>query len=683
MPRPFNFPGRAEPPARPPRTPRRTGALRLTALLAAALVAACGGDGDDAAVLNADADSARMAWNTSVTVDVLANDSSNGGPVTVASVAEPAHGTAAMVDGRLVYTPEPGWFGVETVTYTASGAGIQAAVPVRIAVQARMTLAGTAADAPLAQAAVKVAVGDDEFSTTTDADGRWRVEVTADDQADVVRIEATGTGAQSTVKLVGYAGTAGAVAEDIDAAGVVSAADEPGLDVSHMSTAIAALISRGKEGAPKTGEALDTALATVSPDAVATLATLLQQIIDHGEPLPAGQADTWAFALDAGAARALRDRLTDSGQWWGALSSTLDEAPAVPFVRPAEGDASVVLHGGGQSELWLLRADGTGTASTGEGSRGITWRVTAGDLAVSYVQPWSRGEYMSFDPQTSTQVLVRGEVTGMRVRLIGGGRLVLRSFLQSETIAEGPRSGELLLADEASPWQPAALAADLGAYPLESAELASGTRWAGAVLRAPASRFDGLAADVMLVRSASRARLELAGVERTMSTADGGFSLKDDAGNEWRYTRLLPASADGLETWLVQGRIGTPQAWAVVVPMARLARPYTPVAADLARTWLFEPDGFGQPYTVQLNADGSGVLAGSNGSWALRPDGEVRMSSPWSEGVDTVIQWWPVALADGRLLVLFNQQFPPSGQGPATDADSQRGRTLLAFQAAP
>ncbi|WP_046111622.1 Ig-like domain-containing protein [Aquincola tertiaricarbonis] len=668
----------------PARRRWRTGAPFCVAWLAAALVAGCGGDGDDAAVLNADADSATMPWNTSVTVDVLANDSSNDGPVTVASVAEPEHGTAAMVDGRLVYTPEPGWFGVETVTYTASGAGIQVAVPVRIAVQARMTLAGTVADAPLARAAVKVAVGDDEFGTTTDADGRYRVEVTADAQADVVRIEATGTGMQATVRLVGYAGTAGAVAEDIDAAGVVSAADEPGLDVSHVSTAIAALISRGKDGAPKTGEALDAALATVSPEAALMVATLLQQVIDHGQPLPAGHADTWAFALDASATRARRNEMMVDGSWWSALSDTMDRAPAVPFTGPATGEATLVVQDVyGPGELWLLRADGGGTATAPEGTRDLRWQVQDGDLSVSYAQP--RLDYTTWapDPQTQEMLRVNVETTGLRLRLVSGRQLAVSSRLQRQTVSEGPRSGEVLLAAQAEPWQPASVATALDAYPVEAADLAPGTRWAGAVLRAPSSSFDGLAADVLQVESATRARLELAGVERTLSVADGSFSLKDNTGAEWRYTRLRPATADGLESWLVQGRIGTPTAWAAVVPIAPLAKRYTPTAADLARAWDFDPDGAYGRWRITLQADGTASVYDAAGRWTLQTDGQAHIVRPDSGGYEQVIQWWPLALADGRMVVLQNEQYLPTGEVPASDAAVTRYRTLTVVEAAP
>ncbi len=54
-----------------------------------------------------------------VTIDVIANDSDpEGDDFTVTSVADPANGTAEIVDGKIVYTPDADFFGDETFTYT-------------------------------------------------------------------------------------------------------------------------------------------------------------------------------------------------------------------------------------------------------------------------------------------------------------------------------------------------------------------------------------------------------------------------------------------------------------------------------------------------------------------------------------------------------------------------------------
>ena len=55
----------------------------------------------------------------SVTIDVLANDSDpNGDAISLVSVANPAHGSATIVAGKVVYTPDGAFHGVDTFAYT-------------------------------------------------------------------------------------------------------------------------------------------------------------------------------------------------------------------------------------------------------------------------------------------------------------------------------------------------------------------------------------------------------------------------------------------------------------------------------------------------------------------------------------------------------------------------------------
>src|SRR5665648_557329 len=59
--------------------------------------------------------------DTSVLVDVLGTDTDpDGGALSVVSVTQPAHGSVAIMDTRLVYTPEAGYTGTVTVTYVLS-----------------------------------------------------------------------------------------------------------------------------------------------------------------------------------------------------------------------------------------------------------------------------------------------------------------------------------------------------------------------------------------------------------------------------------------------------------------------------------------------------------------------------------------------------------------------------------
>jgi uncharacterized repeat protein (TIGR01451 family) len=78
----------------------------------------------------AGADTASTAAGVAVTVTVTANDSDpDGDPLTVTGAGTPAHGTAVLnADGTVTYTPQAGFTGADTFTYTVSD-GSPAAPP--------------------------------------------------------------------------------------------------------------------------------------------------------------------------------------------------------------------------------------------------------------------------------------------------------------------------------------------------------------------------------------------------------------------------------------------------------------------------------------------------------------------------------------------------------------------------
>ena len=66
-------------------------------------------------------DTATLQANQSATINVLANDTSAGGTLNSASikiVVPPAHGTAVVMNGKVVYTPTMGYSGLDTFQYS-------------------------------------------------------------------------------------------------------------------------------------------------------------------------------------------------------------------------------------------------------------------------------------------------------------------------------------------------------------------------------------------------------------------------------------------------------------------------------------------------------------------------------------------------------------------------------------
>ncbi|MBU1048687.1 tandem-95 repeat protein [Candidatus Bipolaricaulota bacterium] len=91
-------------------------------------------------------DSAITDEGNPTTILPLLNDSDpDGDPLTIESVSSPDHGTVEIISGQLVYTPDPGFDGVDTFTYTVSdGRGGTSTSTVFVAV-------APVNDAPIAQ----------------------------------------------------------------------------------------------------------------------------------------------------------------------------------------------------------------------------------------------------------------------------------------------------------------------------------------------------------------------------------------------------------------------------------------------------------------------------------------------------------------------------------------------------
>lgn len=69
------------------------------------------------------ADTAVSDQGRPVTIDVVANDTlAVAGQGALTAVGAPAHGTATIVGGKVVYTPRPGYSGTDTFTYTLTDA---------------------------------------------------------------------------------------------------------------------------------------------------------------------------------------------------------------------------------------------------------------------------------------------------------------------------------------------------------------------------------------------------------------------------------------------------------------------------------------------------------------------------------------------------------------------------------
>ncbi|MGB0867674.1 MAG: Ig-like domain-containing protein, partial [Granulosicoccaceae bacterium] len=74
-------------------------------------------------VVEALGDSVSLHQNTETTIDVLANDSDPvGGGLTLSAVSAASNGSAVIKDNQVVYTPNPGFVGTDSFSYTVTDA---------------------------------------------------------------------------------------------------------------------------------------------------------------------------------------------------------------------------------------------------------------------------------------------------------------------------------------------------------------------------------------------------------------------------------------------------------------------------------------------------------------------------------------------------------------------------------
>jgi len=117
---------------------------------------------------DANADSATTAYNTEVTVDVVANDTDpEGDTLSVKSYTQPAHGTVTQTDSKLTYAPEDGFSGTDTFNYTVTDGALDDSTTVTITVDEKPNTAPDAKD-DSATTAYNEAVTIDVLANDTD-----------------------------------------------------------------------------------------------------------------------------------------------------------------------------------------------------------------------------------------------------------------------------------------------------------------------------------------------------------------------------------------------------------------------------------------------------------------------------------------------------------------------------------
>ncbi len=550
----------------------------------ATLIAGCGGgDGTTAApaTINAAADARTMDWNSPATIDVLANDTASRGALTLTSVSGAQHGSAAISDGKIVYTPTAGFYGVEKLSYTVSAAGgTTATADATVTVEAVMTLNGNASDNPIAGGTVAATVGGKTFQASTNANGDYSLVLRSSSPADFVTLVASGSGTQAPVKLASLVGDVASLSQSASA-GQVSMAAVPSLGVTHITSAFMALAAKSNGGvAPTSAQQLKDLTPKVDVDDVMRLATAIKLTADKGVPLPAGVSDTLAMVnSDAGvsavytAAASISPTLASDTR--AAIVTTVT-APTGVFSLNGLNERTSVY----RDFTITYRADGTGTMSGRLGEHALTWKADGALVNIVYAKP------TDYDYAVGSGVTVNGvpitesiheHTSGMQILKVINEATIKYGEIGTVTWSSGANNGKAVTgANLTTTNAPITLSTAFNVdqrLPIPAAATATGAVLAG-VFANPHPTFDttsnpGTAymdpipqsTDALQFTSATEARIMLSGAVVSWSVADNYLVIQDKSSGAviWKMALLGVNGSTGQSQWVAtEGAVSVP-----------------------------------------------------------------------------------------------------------------------------
>ena len=194
-----------------------------------------------------------------------------------------------------------------------------------------LTIQGKVTDGPIANATVTATIEDAVFTTSTDENGDYTLNIALAEelQENLVVLTATGSAEQANVKLLSMPGV---FTDLVNAAGgdeTLVRSENHLVDVTHMSTAVTGLLSIANANElPQTIAEINQAMPLLSGDEVLNAAVLVKLVVDYSATnaalsLPTGVTDTFALVSDFDSLVAYKTGINTE-----ALQALFDEALA-------------------------------------------------------------------------------------------------------------------------------------------------------------------------------------------------------------------------------------------------------------------------------------------------------------------------------------------------------------------
>lgn len=251
-------------------------------------LSACGGDDSqeekEVVLLPVlQSDKVDVVDDEAVIIDVLSNDSFSSGSLSITGIdIGPQHGLATITNNKITYTPNEGYAGLDTLTYSVNDG--TAATEVDISVYQSLTLSGQVIQSTLLNADVNVQIGDEIVTSQIDTDGYYELDVKLNSLNDILTIRAQGheTNEQQSIELISYAGVMGELLHKAGEERTLSLEQLNTLKISVLSTAsYLHAIELNNSQALMEGGNLTALVEETSTEALLNTAGFIQLLIQH------------------------------------------------------------------------------------------------------------------------------------------------------------------------------------------------------------------------------------------------------------------------------------------------------------------------------------------------------------------------------------------------------------------
>ncbi|WP_299007234.1 Ig-like domain-containing protein [uncultured Shewanella sp.] len=264
--------------------------VKVVSLAVLLILSACGSDNDQAEkevgqLPVVQSDTVDVIDDETVLIDVLSNDSVSSGELTITGIdIEPLYGSAIVENNKISYTPNKGYAGLDTLTYSVNNG--QAIANVDISVFQSLTLSGQVIESTLLNADVNVQIGDETVTSQVDSDGYYELDVKLNSLNDILTIRAQGheSNKQESIELMSHVGVMQALLEQAGDDRMISSDELSTLKLSVLSTAsyLHAIVVNNNQTFIE-GENLSTVLEEVSTEALINTAGFIQLLIQDND----------------------------------------------------------------------------------------------------------------------------------------------------------------------------------------------------------------------------------------------------------------------------------------------------------------------------------------------------------------------------------------------------------------